>query len=568
MKLAAKGRISLPGSANRTVLLLWLAPLIFLAFFFFYPLLSILRISFTPGSLGIMPTPVAWDDLWQPFSFTIVQATISTFLTLLAGLPAAYLFGNVRFPGKAFLRVVTMLPFILPTVVVAVGFSALLGPNGWVNLALMQLFHLSSPPVQFINTFGAILLANVFYNSTIVIRVVGDAWGRLDPHLAQVAQSLGASRWQVFREVTFPLLRPVILAALLLVFIFDFTSFGVVLLLGGPRFQTLEVAIYIQSLQFLNLQLAGILSLIQLLCTLAMTVVYARLGGEAFIPMAVGDRSSSGRPLRQRWEKVIVVVYLLFLSFLLIAPLVALVLHSVVDLQAPGGPGFTLAYYQELFINRQESFFYVPPILAARNSLVFAAATVVISLTLGLLASYALRHRSIANRLLDPLLMLPLGASPVTLGLGFIVAFNAPPFDLRTLPILLPIAYSLVALPFVVRTLLPALASIPEHLRQSAAVLGASPWRVWLEVDMPIVARAALVSATFAFTIALGEFGATSLLARPEFPTLPIAIYRYLSFPGALNYGQALAMSTILMLVCTAGIVLIDRVRLPGEGPG
>ena len=238
------------------------------------------------------------------------------------------------------------------------------------------------------------------------------------------------------------------------------------------------------------------------------------------------------------------------------------------DFNASAGGRITLAFYQELFVNRQESLFYVPPIMAARNSLIFASATVLISLVLGFLASYALRQRAIINRVMDPLLMLPLGTSPVTLGLGFIVAFSAPSFDLRTQPVLLPIAYSLVALPFVVRTLLPALASIPEHLRQSASVLGASPLRVWLEVDMPIVARAAVVSATFAFTIALGEFGATSLLARPEYPTLPIAIYRYLSLPGARNYGQALAMSTLLLLVCAAGIVLIECIRFPGERSG
>jgi thiamine transport system permease protein len=132
--------------------------------------------------------------------------------------------------------------------------------------------------------------------------------------------------------------------------------------------------------------------------------------------------------------------------------------------------------------------------------------------------------------------------------------------------LLVPLAHTLVALPFVVRSLQPALGSIPDSLRQAAAVLGASPLKVWREIDLPIVARAALASAVFAFTISLGEFGATSFLARPEYPTLPIAIYRFLSQPGGLNYGQALAMATLLMTVCGAGILLIERLRLPGEG--
>jgi thiamine transport system permease protein len=187
-----------------------------------------------------------------------------------------------------------------------------------------------------------------------------------------------------------------------------------------------------------------------------------------------------------------------------------------------------------------------------------------ISLTLGFLATYALRQRMPVNRWLDPLLMLPLGASAVTLGLGFVVVFNRPPFDLLSFPFLLPVAHSLVALPFVVRSLQPALASIPTSLRQSAAVLGASPWRVWREIDLPIISRSALVGAIFSFTISLGEFGATSFLARPEFPTLPVAIYRFISQPGALNYGQALAMSTLLMLLCALSLWIIERLPSPG----
>ena len=158
--------------------------------------------------------------------------------------------------------------------------------------------------------------------------------------------------------------------------------------------------------------------------------------------------------------------------------------------------------------------------------------------------------------------MLPLGTSAVTLGLGFILVFNGPPIDVRNFPLLIPIAHSLVALPFVVRTLHPAFVSIPDVYRQSAAVLGASPWRVWWQIDFPILSRAFLAAGIFAFTISLGEFGATTFLSRPETPTIPIAIYRYISQPGALNYGQALAMSTILMIICGLSIFLVERLQL------
>jgi thiamine transport system permease protein len=558
-------------SARRGIspLLLWLLPLAFLALFFCYPLARILGL----GAEAAASQGLGWQALgrvWRPLSFTVYQATLSTLLTLLVGLPAAYVFARFIFPGKRLLRVLTTLPFILPTVVVAASFNALLGPNGWANLALERLLNLPEPPIHLLNTLPAILLAHVFYNTTIIIRVVGAAWEQLVQRLEGAARVLGASSWRAFWEVTLPLLRPALLSALLLVFMFDFTSFGVILLLGGPQYATLEVEIYIQALNMLNLPLAGLLSTIQLLFTLLLTVAYSRVNGQRAIPLAPRVQGEGMRPPRSWRERLLVGGVVVVLALLLVLPLASLGLRSVSRLEANRGergsftPGFTLDYYQELFINRRGSLFYVPPIAAARNSLVYAGVTVLISLTLGSLAASSLAQPSRLNRLLDPLLMLPLGASAVTLGLGFIVTFNRPPLDVRTFPLLIPVAHSLVALPFVVRTLQPALASIPASLRQAAAVLGASPFRVWREVDLPIVARAAMVSAIFSFTISLGEFGATSFLARPEYPTLPIAIYRFLSLPGALNYGQAMAMSTLLMLICAISILLLERIRLPG----
>jgi len=227
--------------------------------------------------------------------------------------------------------------------------------------------------------------------------------------------------------------------------------------------------------------------------------------------------------------------------------------------------GFTLRYYQELFQNRTGSLFYVPPIIAVRNSLVYALLTVVIATSLGLLGAYALNQPWKANRILEPFFMLPLGASAVTLGLGFLVAFRQPAWSSMPFPLLIPIAHALVALPMVVRTLLPALRSIPSSLRQAAGTLGADEPRVFREVDLPLLLRPLLVSMVFAFTISLGEFGASSFLSSAQTPTIPVAIYRYISQPGALNYGQALAMSTLLLVVCGMGIFLIEKIRLPGE---
>jgi thiamine transport system permease protein len=547
--------------------LYWAAPSLFLILFFFYPLVQVLRLSFesdydTLSALANLP------QFLNTILFTFYQAGLSTLLTLLVGLPIAYLFSHFEFRGKPFLRAITAVPFMLPTVVVAAGFTALLGPRGWVNLILMNAFNLTSPPITFVGTLTAILVAHVFYNTTIVIRLVGNSWAQLDPRLAHAARVLGADPTSVLRKITLPLLRPSLMAATLLVFLFDFTSFGVVLLLGGGQFRTLEVEIYVQATRFLNLPAAALLSMIQLLFTLFFSIIYSRVVTKAIVPINPRAASLNIRPAKPLREKIFVLAATSFIVILFVLPMAALPARSVVRLEPDRGErgefqsSLTLNNYRELTINRTGSLFYVPPFEAVRNSLIYAFITLTMSLLLGFPAASALARPSKLERLVDPFLMLPLGASAVTLGLGYILAFNRWLYS----PILVPLAHTTLALPFVIRSLQPALTSIPHRLREAASVLGATPQQVWRSVDLPIISRALTAAGVFAFTVSLGEFGATSMLVRPEYPTMTTAIARFLSQPGGLNYGQAMAMATLLLVVTTTAILLIERIRLPGSG--
>ena len=157
--------------------------------------------------------------------------------------------------------------------------------------------------------------------------------------------------------------------------------------------------------------------------------------------------------------------------------------------------------------------------------------------------------------------MLPLGASAVMLGFGFVIAFDTSPVDFRAQPWIVPVVQALVAIPFVVRIVAPTLRAIDVRQREAAAMLGASPGRVRREIDLPVASRAFAVAAGFAFAISLGEFGATVFLARPESPTLPVAIFRFLGRPGELNTGQAYALAVVLMVVVAATVFLVDRLR-------
>jgi thiamine transport system permease protein len=561
-------------SINLSTAFCLLPSVLFLGLFYFYPLASILKLGLAPaGKLDLAPLAFLGEArLYRLLGFTVWQAALSTLLTLAVGLPGAYLVARFRFRGKNLLRALAGVPFVLPTLVVAAAFNALLGPRGWINLGLMALLQREAPLLTLTGSLGAILLAHVFYNTTIVLRLVGDFWSRLDPRLEGAARVLGAGRVRAFTHVTLPLLAPAVLAAALLVFIFDFTSFGVILVLGGPGFATLETEIYRQTVNVFNLPAAAALSLVQLACTLGLTMLYARLAARATAPLAARPQASTQKPLATGRARLAAGLIIAGLLLLLVMPLGALALRSVTRLEAARGErmavqaGLTLDYYRELFINRRGSIFYVPPFAAIGNSVGVAAATTLIALALGLPAAYALTRPARGAAWLDPLLMLPLGTSAVTMGFGFLVAFSRPPLNWRASPLLLPLAHTLVAFPFVVRSLLPALRGIRPQLRRAAMVLGANPARVFREIDLPIIGRALFVGGAFAFAISLGEFGATALVARPEFPTVPIAIYGFLSQPGALNYGQALALSTLLMCVCAAGIVAIEGLRLGEVG--
>ncbi len=536
---------------------LLLLPLLFLALFYVWPLLSILVLGLAPdGTLAL-------EQLRQLFSpwhlnvlaFTIVQALLSTAITIALALPAAWVCVRWSFPGRSMLLSLSTLAFVLPTVVVAAAFSALIGSRGLVNDLLRQMLALDGAPLRLEGTLAIILIAHVFYNFAVALRIITGYWANRSTMHEDAARVLGAQGWRLWWEVRLPLLRPALLAAAALIFIFTFTSFGVIVILGELRFSTLEVEIYLQAVNLFNLPVAAGLSIVQITLMFVLMLVYSRLRQR--LPMAL---VAAQAPRPQGWRQWLAVSAAGgFMLILLAAPLLALVIRSL-----SGAEGLTGAWYAALSQDVRGSVLFVPPVQAVGNSLFFALCTTAIALVLGLLAASLMQRGN--RRWLDPLFMLPLATSAVTLGFGFIVALDEPPLDLRASPLLIPIAHSLVALPFVVRSILPALDSISPSLRESASVLGATPWQVWRQIDLPLVSRGLLVAAIFAFTISMGEFGASLFIARPANATIPVVIYRLLGQPGTMNMGQAMAMSVILLLTCGLGFAVIERVQRAGNG--
>ena len=505
---------------------------------------------------GVLGDPDVQQVLW----FTGWQAAASTLLTLAVGLPGAYVFARFAFPGRQLLRAVVTVPFVLPTVVAGSAFLALLGRGGLLD----ELWG-----VRLDTTVWAILLAHVFFNVAVVIRTVGGLWAQLDPQQEEAARMLGAGRFHAWRTVTLPALAPAVAAAALMVFLFTFSSFGVVQILGGPRFSTLEVEIYRQTAQLLDLRTAAVLTMLQFAAVAALLAVHARTvrRRESFLRLVDAAHTARRPEGPAQWTLLCTVLTVVML--LVLVPLGVLVERSLA-----GPHGYGLHHYRALMSPEASgATFLVAPVEAVGNSLTYAAVATGVALLVGGLAAAALARtpmgRGPGGRMLrgfDALLMLPLGTSAVTVGFGFLITLDEPPLDLRDSWLLVPLAQALVGVPFVVRTVLPVLRAVDHRLREAAAVLGASPLRVWREVDLPMVRRALLVAAGFAFAVSLGEFGATVFIARPDSPTLPVAVARLLGRAGELNYGQAMALSTVLMLVCAASLLLLERLRTDRSG--
>ncbi|MFF5099592.1 MULTISPECIES: iron ABC transporter permease [Actinosynnema] len=511
-------------------------PLAFLGVFFAWPVAAIVGLGLREG--GVL-TALANGATLDLVAFTLGQAAAATALALLAGMPVAFLLARAEVAGAGVVRAAVMVPFVLPTVVVGLAFRAL-WPDGGVL---------------------PIVLANAFFNVAVVARTVGGLWARLDRRAEDAARALGASRLRAFTSVVLPALAPAVGSAASVVFLFCATSFGVVLVLGGARHRTLETEIYLRTVELFDLPGAAALSLVQFAAVLAVLVLgaLARRRREAGLALRA---EPPRRPQGGEWG-VVAAAWLVVL--VLLVPVVALLARSVSTRD-----GWSLDGYRALAGTGERGTLSVSGVDAALNSLRAATDATLLALLVGVLSAVVLvglrRSGSWLAEALDTALMLPLGVSAVTVGFGYLITMDALPGDLRTSPALVPLAQALVVTPLVVRMVLPVLRAVDERLRQAAASLGASPWRVWREVDLPLAARSLVAAAGFGYVVALGEFGATSFLARPDAPTLPVVIARLMSRPGELNSQMAYAACALLMVVTAVTVLLVERLRAPGSG--
>ncbi len=536
-------------------------PGVFFLLFFFLPLFSVILKGLVRerGDFSLRPLLSLFADQYyvRIILFTLFQAFVSMVCSLLIGLPGAYILSHYRFFGKNFVKALTTIPFVLPSILVVLGFVLFFGNNGILNRVAMYILHAESPPFTILSSFKAIILAHTFYNFPICMRLVAASWEKIPSSLQEAAQTLGASRMKVFSSITLPALTPGLLASAVMIFMFCFMSFGVILVLGGgPRFTTLEVEVYRLARIKIDLAAASRLAVVQLLISPAILYVFLKVqrGGIT----SNKPQARQYRPLRNTLGSahgILILLYLFFVVVVLISPIVSVIAQSFLKKSGWMGIGTPSLYWYTYIFSPHMTNAIAVPLRAILNSFMFACSSSALSLMISVLIAYVFSKRKAAH-MFETLFMLPMGVSSIVLALGFVQISRILPDNLMVSWFAVVGVHTIVSYPFVLRSVQTGFAQLTQTMEEAAASLGAKPFRRFLTVELPVLASGISAGAVFAFAISMGEMNGTLIVAGQDFITIPILMYRFI---GSYNFHAACALGTLLMILCFCAFFALDR---------
>ena len=504
-----------------------LPALIWLAIFLLLPVAALVAGHVDVGDISRV---LARQSTWRIAWFSLWQAVASVLVTFAMALPLTWFVGRHNFRGRRVVRAIASVGFLLPSVVVAAGFIALLPNHLHVSLATM-------------------VVAHAYFNLAVVLRVVAPRLETFDTRLVAAAHSLGAGPLRTFATVSWPAMRSAVVSAAAVVFIYCFTSYAVVRTLGGVTRNTLESDIAVRAYAIGDIGGAVVLSFVQVV-VIAMVVLLGRtLARDA---ATTSRRTTLTLSPVAGLRAILGVVIVVGTLMLVIAPLAALATSSL-----RVGDTWSLAGWRSLI---DHSVAVATPSIG--NSLITSGRTAVFAAIVALILAAGLSRTVVRlgshGRWLDAVSMAPLVVSPVTLGLGLVVTFDSGWYDWRGTWWFVAVVHSVIGLPLAVRVLVPAWRNIAPGLHDAAAVLGAAPRRRFVDVDLRLLRPALIAAAGLVAAVSLGEFGAASMLSRSETETMPVIIARLLGRTGDLVRTQAFVLATVLVVACIAALLLVE----------
>jgi thiamine transport system permease protein len=515
---------------------LWLIPLVFIAVLFYWPLSKIIGLGLSANWLEIYFESATLKAIW----FTVWQAALSTLIAVVIGIPGAYILYRKKFLGQRFIRALITVPLVLPTIVVAIVFSSFRAEH--------QIYEQVGLGFFYENSAYWIIAAHVFVNYSLIVRTLGGVWATMDNETEEAAAAAGAGRLRTTLQITLPQLKPAIVSAAALTFLFCSSSYGIILILGGGMVTSIETEIAVASLQFLDLNKAAALALLQTAITVLAFSISESLAKHP-IGIEQVDESTDKPAVDKRDWPAAAITGLVVIALVSIPLLVVLVKAFSVD------GVLSLDNFLNLTGRGERDLLNISVWQATLNTLRNVLISATVAVALGALISYLLsrsllsRRARFSNRLFDLLFLVPIGISSVVLGFGYLVTFGEGPLPLRSSWLVLPIVQAIMALPLVVRIIYPALISIGSEHREAAALAGANSRQTWWSIEVGIIRNVIFTAIGFALIAGIGEFGAASLLAYGDQATLPTVLYALISRPGGQNFGMAMAVCAILIVL-------------------
>jgi len=539
--------------------LLQISALLLLGAGFYWPVLSFLtgsnplhpEESFLQGEFFLDFLSDPWN--LRVIAFSLFQAFLSALLSILVGLPGAWLLTHYNFPGQRWFRLLTYLPFILPSILVVLAMVLFFGNNGWINRGLMALLGTEEPPVQFLYSLSGILIAHIFYNFPIAMKIIGDQWERISQQYLQAACSLGVGSTRRFFGITLPLLLPSIGSAFVLIFLLCMNSFAIILVLGGGiRYTTIEVLIYQLARIELDFSAAASLAFLQGGLSLIGMAILLR-GRNRRVEQISAIKSCLPEKLRNHSLKAwFALCWIILILIFTLGPLSAIVLDSFRKFEN-GEWIYTWYWYEKLFTWRENNHF----LSALWNSLRIGLGSALISSLCGLgLVSLIAYKKGGQRRFWEVLTLFPLALSTVVFGVAW---FHFYQQNLAgTLPLIYVVMamHALLTCPYWIRVVLPTLESIPQQWHIESKMLGKTSLEYGLRILWPWLRTTFLIAFFFSFSLSLGELNSTMMIADDSVRTLPLEIYGAIS---GYRFSYASAVAVILLLLTVSTFLAVER---------
>ncbi len=485
------------------------------ALIFFIPVILTLANADTQSIKTILNQPYYRHIL----GFSLIQAVLSAFFSLLIGLPGAWIMNNIDFRFKKTVKSIYAIPFILPSILVVLGFVIFYGNSGFLSRIIGHKLNL-------MYSFKAVIMAHVFYNFPVVITITGDAMSKLDRRIEESAQNSGAGDLRIIFSITLPRLMNSILSSFLMVFLYCFTSFAIVLILGGgPAMTTTEVEIYRLARINLDIPMAASLSLCSITIVMLILFLQNTLENKSVIHEEISVYTK--KRIISKSVKLLGNVYVILSVLFIVCPVVSVVIRSFIASSSRAGKVF-------LSLNAYRSLSW--DCLKQTFSIGVSSALIAVFIALGILRK--------GNSIIT---MLPLVVSSAIVGLGYLVVSEHLSFLPNTILIIL--AHSVIAMPFALKSIRSIYVKIPQSYGEIARLEGCSQYKYFTLVELPILKKPIISSFLFCFCLSCGELNATVILGNSQINTIPLQIKHMIS---SYNYQGACAWGTILIVLCFA----------------